>query len=290
LKLDTDLFSAADLFGNAYSEPEPAATTAVATGGRSIVFDAETGPEPEDRLREFFEVDLSKVKDRELIDREFDPASVKLGNLKDQAKIDAKIAAKREEFEAAKAAAVTAMASAETDQWAAFVERAPLSPITGRVLAIGLWDSTNELEPTLVWIDGKQGGEMAVLNAFWMAFRDCVATDTRLVGHNIFGFDLPFLVRRSWLLGVRVPDEVIVAGRPHRLFVDTMRVWACSNYQDRISLDRLAAFLGSTRKNGDGADFHRLFFGTEEERQQALDYLKNDLRMTSEVAERMGVL
>jgi hypothetical protein len=69
-----------------------------------------------------------------------------------------------------------------------------------------------------------------------------------------------------------------------------MQVWGCGNYREMISLADVAKFLGTPhQKIGDGADFAALFLNPET-RKQALEYLENDLRVTWDVAERMGVL
>jgi hypothetical protein len=271
------------------TEPPYPASTDVS---RATVFDIETGPESEERLREVFTFDPLKVKDYELINQEFAPDSIKVGNMKDPAKIAAKIQGEREKFDAAKAAAVKAMASAEGDQWQAFVDRAALSPLTGRVLAIGYrWTRGDNPEGNIDSIgDEFDHNEAGLLVDFWETFLQAERDGHVLIGHNIFSFDLPFLVRRSWLLGIEVPSIVLADGRHwHRLFVDTMAVWACGN-REMVSLDSLAAFFGAPRKNGSGADFHRLFFGTPEEHIQSLAYLDNDLTMTWQVAERLVVI
>ena len=78
--------------------------------------------------------------------------------------------------------------------------------------------------------------------------------------------------------------------RPTNL-IDTMREWQFSNRAEGfVKLDQLAAFFGTRRKNGDGADFHKQFFGTPEEREEALHYLANDVAVTTEVAAKMGLI
>jgi putative salt-induced outer membrane protein YdiY len=70
-----------------------------------------------------------------------------------------------------------------------------------------------------------------------------------------------------------------------------MREWQFGNrYEGFVKLDQLAAFFGTRRKNGDGADFHKKFFGTPEERVEALEYLNNDVMMTVEIAAKMGLI
>lgn len=301
-------FDAADLFGEmeeARVEPQPAAGKAdkpkkAAKASKKkpeypagpLCFDIETGPEPEERLRDFFEVDYSKVKGAEYLDAEFDPATVKLGQMKDPLKIAAKIDGEREKFDKAKAAAIAAKASAADDQWREFVDRAALSPVTGRVLAVG-WIGTNDVVQIWAVNPADADAEKKLLTTFWVSFRDCCKTDTTIIGFNSHGFDLPFLIRRSWLLGVDVPDDVLANGRPHRLFIDLMQVWQCGNRQERISLNNLSAFFGHGQKTEgvDGGDFARLYLSEKpEDREKAIEYLRQDVRLTLAAAKRMGVV
>jgi len=70
-----------------------------------------------------------------------------------------------------------------------------------------------------------------------------------------------------------------------------MREWQFGNRTEGfVKLDQLAAFFGTRRKNGDGADFHKKFFGTPEERRESLEYLNNDVMMTVEIAEKMRLI
>jgi len=282
-----------DLFGEpakVENEPKPGADR-IAGNKTAMVFDIETGPVASDELEDLFEFDETKAKGFELLDADFNPADVKLGNLKDKQKIKDKINAEERKFNEAKANARASIAQAREEAWLKLVDRAALSPLTGRVLAIGVWASTGSLEPAL-YLRGEPGyeSESSLLAEWWQVVRDAIRSDSKLIGFNSDAFDLPFLVRRSWKLGVVVPPEVIVAGRWHRCFVDLMRQWACGVYGERVSMDRLAAYLGCTRKNGEAAEFARLFQGSDEERKQAVEYLRNDLRMTMDVADRMGVI
>lgn len=225
-----------------------------------VVFDIETGPLPEERLRASLPP--------------FDAAEVKCGNLKDPEKIAAKIA--------------EAKASYETD----FFERAALRAETGRVVAIGL-GRCDDLDGHLVhYIEGvAPGGELpdekTLLEWFWEVFVEYVETDCCFCGFNIVGFDVPFLLRRSWLNGVTVPRNVFAPGGRYlnsAAFVDLLHVWQAGDRQNFISLDRLSQFLDIGQKNGNGADFHKLW---ETDHLAAREYLTNDLAMTMRCAARL---
>lgn len=174
-------------------------------------------------------------------------------NLKDPAKIEAAIAEKRKEWEATLA----------------------LHAETARVLVVGTMKAGGE------WITAdRDSGEEAILSWAWSVIK----SNDIIIGHNLRGFDLPLLIRRSYILGVKVPP--VMEGRfLARKFVDTMDAWACGT-QERISLANLARVLGVGEKSGSGADFASLY---QTDRKAALAYLENDLRLTWAVAERMGL-
>lgn len=163
-----------------------------------------------------------------------------------------------------------------------FKRRAALDATTGKVLAIGL-----KSEKGTVILDSVN--EDKLLTDFWAKVRSCQAAGRSLVGHNVLGFDFPFLIRRSWMRGIEFE-------MPHferdGIIKDTMKVWACGNYGETIGLDRLAKALGLPGKTEgvNGADFARLWNGEPEEQKLARQYLLTDLDVTWNVANRLGVM
>jgi len=259
-----------------------------------LCFDIESGCEPDDVLETLFTFDETKVTNYHLLTKEFDPSAVKVGNMKDANKIAAKIEAAREKFTADKEAVTETVETKRTEAWQQFKDKAALSPLTGRVLAIGRWDiSTPDSFVDSVNDDANPVAEQAVIEHF-LSLADAVLSDGGvLVGHNIIAFDLPFLLRRGLKYGIRPPKTITSAlaqYRPANL-IDTMREWQFGNrYEGFVSLDSLAAFFGTQRKTGKGADFHKKFFGTPEERQEAIAYCNNDVVMTAAVAAKMGLI
>jgi len=261
---------------------------------QTLVFDIETGAEPDDVLEGLFSFDESTVKNYRLLTTDFEPSEVKLGNMKDPAKIDAKIETARLKFMTDKAAVTETIETARSEAWQTFRDRAALSPLTGRVLAIGWWnlDTSNTF---VAHVDGEtEHLTENVLIENFLSMADAVLSDGgSLVGHNIIGFDLPFLLRRGLKYGIRPPKTItnaLAQYRPTNL-IDTMREWQFGNrYEGFVKLDQLAAFFGTQRKTGDGADFHKKFFGTFDERQEALAYCRNDVVMTAEIALKMRLI
>lgn len=85
-----------------------------------------------------------------------------------------------------------------------------------------------------------------------------------LIGHNIKGFDVPFLLRRLIVNNIPVPPVLNVLGLkpweiPHS---DTQEMWACGDFGGKISLDRMAYALGlpSPKTDISGADIAELWY------------------------------
>jgi len=217
---------------------------------KTIVFDVETGPLAESELSALLPP--------------FDPAEVKVGNLKDPAKIAEKLA------------------EAEANHRRDFFEKAALDPLTGRVVAIGLlYPDSGECD-----VIGDDD-EAATLRAFWTACRGEMGRVHQMIGFNTHGFDLPFLIRRSWKHRVDVPFGVRRGRYWGEEMVDLREAWQLGDRQARGSLDSIAKHLGVGAKNGNGKAFAELW---QSDRKQAEAYLRNDLELTAKIARALGVV
>ena len=245
-----------------------------------IVFDIETGPLSDEDL-------AARVKPFEAREApgEFDPSKVRYGNLKDEAKKKKKLEDAKAAHEKAVKDHTRAVEQAREEWWANVKGKAALQAVTGQVLAIG-YKSTDKGNYVLD-IDR----EAIVLDNFWDQVRRFAAQGDRLlVGHNIAGFDLPFLRQRSFIHGIEVPDGVFERGRylNERLFKDTMLVWTQGKFGEFVGLDVLARALGLPGKMEGitGADFAELI-ATDMDKAKA--YLKTDLDVVAAVAEKLGL-
>lgn len=245
-----------------------------------LIFDIETGGLPDEILRKFAPEFTEPPHPGE-----FNPSAVKLGNLKDQTKINDKMESARAAHAEAVQSHSANVEAARAEHWQKVVEGAALSPITGQVLAIGLRSAKG--------ISILEGDESDLIIAFWSQYEKMRQQNRQLIGCNIFGFDLPFLIRRSWILRIDIPSTVRDGRYWNRLFVDLRDVWLCGQQwaQTPSSLDIMARALEVGEKPADigGGDFARLYRGTPEEKAAALEYLRNDLDMTAKVAERLAV-
>lgn len=171
------------------------------------------------------------------------------------------------------------------EQENAWYERAALHPMTGVIVAIGIHSvEVPNSEPQIM-----HGDEETALRWFWQCY-NCDGDMAQFIGHNLHGFDIPFIIRRSWAHGIRVPVTVM-SGRyiNDRRFIDTMKVFQCGNNTEKFyGLDKVAKFFGLAGKTDPiGATFAEVL-ATDPKR--ALAYLTEDLALTRHVAERMGLL
>lgn len=203
-----------------------------------------------------FDIETAPAEDGE----PFDESEVALGNRKDPEKIKAYIDTVR----------------------SLYVQEASLSATTGKVLVIGWY------EPGRGVYSALEGSEYEVISNFWRNINDAFEQNpnTRFVGFAILEFDLPFLIRRSWRLGIETPNWVFYGRYISPNFVDLLGWWRCGVRQDSISLDRFARFLRVGGKDRTGKDFHVFY---EKDPRGALQYLYNDLNLCAKLAERLAL-
>jgi DNA polymerase elongation subunit (family B) len=205
-----------------------------------------------------FDIETGSYPVSELVAPEFTAP----GNYKDPVKIAENIAGQRE----------------------AWLKKTALYPTSGIVLTFGFkqGDSYGIMDEFLGCKD-----EATTIEAFWAMVKR-MHDGEKLVGFNSHGFDLPFLIRRSWKLGIPVPGN-LMRGRYFNpeLSIDLLEMWTCGRKDDSIKLADLAKFLGCGEKSGNGADFQSLW---ETDRPKAIEYLKNDIELTERIAKKMGVI
>lgn len=161
-----------------------------------------------------------------------------------------------------------------------WLTQAALSPITGEVLCIGV-SIAGANSPRII-----AASERDTLVQFWDYAQTELFAGHLLAGWCIHHFDLPFLIKRSLKYGLDVPKLRIGTASQywHENIVDLQVRWRLGDSQAPSSLDTVAKFLGLGAKNGDGADFGRLW---REDRPKAEAYLLNDLQLTEAIYNRM---
>lgn len=162
----------------------------------------------------------------------------------------------------------------------AWKEDLALSAVTARVLCIGVLHKGAEM---LVY---SNDNEKVVLETIFTASSMDILAGNLIVGFCSRSFDVPFLIRRAYRHGLKVPPCFWQGRYLSDQFVDIAERWACGSRdpRDRISLDNLSRHLGTGQKNGDGKDFWVIW---QTDRPKALEYLKQDLTLTKLAYERL---
>ena len=110
-------------------------------------------------------------------------------------------------------------------------------------------------------------------------------------GHNVKGFDLPMLVNRARVHGLKVPANVLTfwKGRPQwadNIF-DTLEILSFGKSFDGNGVDDVARVFGLPPKLGHGGDFPMLW---RADRDGAIAYNRRDVEIEIEIARICGVI
>ena len=106
-------------------------------------------------------------------------------------------------------------------------------------------------------------------------------------GHNVAGFDLPFLKQRSIILGVKPPPALLKAmnAKPwDGCIADTMLMW-CSDFQKRASMDKLCKAFGIDGKGDFDGSMVASTWPTDPGK--VIEYCKDDVRRTRQIYKRL---
>lgn len=138
----------------------------------------------------------------------------------------------------------------------------------GRLLCIGIIDEfpRGEIERGVIGRDSCQdvfhGHERIILTEFWQRMKTFRPNVDGIVGHNIYDFDLKFILKRSIIHGVQPTVELSFARYRNQPIYDTMCEWERWSFGSRASLDTLTKALGleSSKQDGiNGAQVYPLF-------------------------------
>lgn len=174
-----------------------------------------------------------------------------------------------------------------------------LSATSGRVLCIavhvgpvaGLEFNGVELPSTehVFGIDaeGFEQGERKALFDFLELMKDFDGEADEVVGHNIIGFDLPFIFQRCMVQGIEVRPFVNLGEHNVRGVFDTMHRWWLGARRT-VSLDDLAWALGIESSKTSEVEGSKVFDLYQAGKLDLIrEYNLNDVRVTRKVYERM---
>lgn len=139
-------------------------------------------------------------------------------------------------------------------------------------------------------------GEKLALEVFYGSVKDKTMIKThdrdldgsiKVIGHNVAGFDLPFIKHRSIIHGVKPPPVMLKAmnAKPWGNEIgDTMLMWS-DNRDKRVSLDKLCKALGIPGK--DGFDGSMVAETWPVDPDKVIAYCKDDVERVRQVYKRL---
>lgn len=199
-------------------------------------------------------IDIETIPADDLIE-ELRPEA-KLGNLKDEKKIEAK----KEEWE--KSGQIKAMS---------------VSPLMNKIVSIQIWSSEGEC---FMKTPGSLG-EIELIKAAWIA----IEAHQLIIGYNHIGFDMPTLINRSMFLGIPIPTFPSLKKYSTFPFYDVMQILAGWDSSKWVSLDWMAQRFGMKKNKGNASDVYPNYLAGKWK--EIDDYCKEDVRQTHEIYKRM---
>ena len=215
-----------------------------------------------------FDIETGPAPDSELAGVE--PEFKAPGNYKDAEKIKANIAEQREKWK----------------------DDAALSPVTGRIVSIAFCDASDigSFEEFGV----ADNSESQLIEEFFDRYsKSAGGSSYKLAGWNVKDFDLGFIIKRAWFLGIKVPFSLMPTGTrkfywPNNI-IDLREIWGLAEYRPSGSLDIVGRAFGLGSKQGHGSRFAKLY-ADPETRYKALEYQKSEMSICCGLCDRFGLL
>ncbi|HEV8485060.1 MAG TPA: ribonuclease H-like domain-containing protein [Blastocatellia bacterium] len=172
-----------------------------------------------------------------------------------------------------------------------------LAATSGRIVSIAVHvgpvpeiegSKPNETEHVFgIAADGLEQPELQALRQFLTLMSDFDSEIDEIVGHNVLGFDLPFIFQRCLVNNIAGAPFVNLSEYNPRGVYDTMLRWWLGS-RNRVSLDDLAWALGLQSSKTEEVDGSLVFDLYQAGKLAEIrEYNLNDVRLTRKVYERM---
>ena len=136
--------------------------------------------------------------------------------------------------------------------------------------------------------DGNEQEEAQALGGFLALMADFDRECDVVVGHNIIGFDLPFIFQRCLANNIPVKPFVDLSDYHVQAVFDTMRAWWLGDRRSRVSLDDIAWALGLESSKTADVEGSKVFDLYQTGKLAEIrEYNLNDVRLTRKVYERL---
>jgi hypothetical protein len=135
--------------------------------------------------------------------------------------------------------------------------------------------------------DGNEQDEAEALRGFLALISDFDLECDEIVGHNIIGFDLPFIYQRCLVNNIVARPPINLGEYNVRGVFDTMKAWWLGS-RNRVGLDDIAWALGIESSKTGEVEGSKVFDLYQAGRLAEIrEYNLNDVRVTRKVYERL---
>jgi len=156
------------------------------------------------------------------------------------------------------------------------IKKAALDPDFGMITAAAV----NAFSKTVGWLVNERRSEKDLLKSLWASINYC---DGCICGYNVIDFDLPYIIRRSFALGIKPTKTINLKRYQTQPVLDLMQLLANWNREKYKSLKFICRRYGIANPlpEMDGSQY------AEMEPEIKLAYVKNDVDMTVDLYQRM---
>jgi DNA polymerase elongation subunit (family B) len=176
------------------------------------------------------------------------------------------------------------IAAAISKKRADYLADAALNWKTAEVVLIGAGDDTEIRSFTA-------DSEKQLLGDFLDLVSAALGDGVVIGGHNVKAFDLPMLVNRARVHGLKIPRNVLSVWRGrqqwHDNIFDTLEILSFGKAFDGNGVDDVARVFGLPPKLGHGGDFPLLW---RADRDGAIAYNRRDVEIEIEIARICGCI
>lgn len=176
-----------------------------------------------------------------------------------------------------------------------YLKKAGLQAEYGKIvcITIGYLRYVND-EPVIKLKTYSNDDESILLEEFFKFITQLKSKlpDSRLCGHALKRFDIPYICKRGLINGLELPSLLVIHDKkPWELtFVDTADIWSHGAWQEGFtSLDTLTCVLGipSPKSDIDGSEVGHVYW-VENDLPRIVRYCENDVSATLQVMMRLG--
>lgn len=172
-----------------------------------------------------------------------------------------------------------------------FYERAGIWAEFGKIICISVGYFTFKKGQKQFRVTTFHGDEDKILQDFANLINNHYSLPVHLLcGHNAKEFDFPYIIRRMFINGVKVPNKLNMMGKkPWEItHLDTMELWKFGDFKHFTSLKLLTKVLGipSPKDDIEGSEVAKVYY-IDKDLDRIITYCEKDVVAVAQVILRL---